>query len=64
MSIYNATRLKVTFSLITLTSVAALTPTAYAGLPGGATQNILNRASLDTQTRKLQHKVHHYLLQQ
>ncbi|HEY9690602.1 MAG TPA: hypothetical protein V6D15_00175 [Oculatellaceae cyanobacterium] len=54
MSIYNANRLKVTFSLITLTSFAALTPTADACLPGGATQNILNRASLDTQTRKLQ----------
>ena len=54
MSIYNANRLKVTFSLITLTSLAALTPTAYACLPGRATQNILNRASLDTHTRKLQ----------
>ncbi|AFZ15248.1 hypothetical protein Cri9333_4466 [Crinalium epipsammum PCC 9333] len=53
MSIRNANQLKVLLGIITLTSVAALTPTAYAQVPARANDNILNRANLNTNTIKL-----------
>ena len=53
MSIRNANQLKVMLGVITLTSVAALTPTAYAQVPVRAVDNILNRANLNTNTIKL-----------
>lgn len=53
MSLRNANQLKVLLGIITLTSVAALTPTAYAQVPVRAVDNILNRANLDTSTLKL-----------
>ncbi len=53
MSIRNANQLKFLLGIITLTSVAALTPSAYAQVPVRAVDNILNRANLDTSTLKL-----------
>jgi hypothetical protein len=53
MSIRNANQLKVMLGIITLTSVAALTPSAYAQVPVRAVDNILNRANLNTNTIKL-----------
>jgi hypothetical protein len=53
MSLRNANQLKVLLGIITLTSVAALTPTAYAQVPVKATDNILNRANLNTNTIKV-----------
>jgi hypothetical protein len=53
MSIRNANQLKIMLGVITLTSVAALTPSAYAQVPVRATDNILNRANLNTSTTNL-----------
>lgn len=53
MSIRNSNQLKVMLGIITLTSLAALTPSAYAQVPVKATDNILNRANLNTNTIKL-----------